>query len=153
MELKYLDDKNIDHKPLVNFAGIDDHKNKKLTNRGGFMLAPSSSILNEKKTYSWSMFTGSVIYGKDTKGKKIENGLFELTNHALAKRRKEENIVDKQAKKDKKKLNKEKKIWKAKVAKSRQKAHEAFDDSDESSEEEEDSSDDSDDEHDLPYLH
>ena len=35
------------------------------------------------KTYE--MFTGSVIYGKDAKGKKIDNGLFELTNHALVK--------------------------------------------------------------------
>jgi len=95
---------------------------------------------------------GTVIYGKDEKGKKIENGLFELTNHALVKKRKQEGLVDKQTKKDKIKLKKEKKIWKAKVAAERQKAHDNFSDSDESSEEEQDSSTDSDDEVNLPYL-
>lgn len=31
------------------------------------------------------MFKGSVIYGKDSRGKKVAPGLFELTNHALVK--------------------------------------------------------------------
>lgn len=138
MELDFKDSKNIYHKPDIEFKGKDkDHKDHH--KREGYM----------KKTLEY--FCGTVDYkGHDKKSH--HTGFFELTDHAEVRARKKAGLVDKQEKKDKKKIHKEKKKWKAKMAKARAKAHENFSDSDESSEELEDSSSDSDDEENLPYL-
>jgi len=71
MDLDFIEEKNIHPKQSVEFVGKDEHNSKKA--RGGYILK------------NYEMFKGSVIYGKDSRGKKVAPGLFELTNHALVK--------------------------------------------------------------------